>query len=295
MNGPEKDDRKLSFRSRQSSNKFGILDSFEASNHDYETISLDYTRKAEDGRPDRVVKMHSYAKIPVRDEIEEADSPMEPQDGGLISVAAKDKRNKLMKIDSHGYASVMPPEAQDNFWESNDTQQPPVSSGMDQSPLSSRRQRVSNTEEAWKHQLERGYAPLTLKPQYHSSSAPLMNRTSSDGILSNSLSLVAPGSTPRDYEVPIPRHAPPPPLSITKRKSSSPLIRQNPVFSPTYGHQTFLCDIREKEPDCCDLNFQGGSGFLRPGTGHHSRKHSASDITELTPTPSPVPLPFNSQ
>jgi len=284
-------------------------DSFEASSHDYETISsLDFSHKSILAKFEDVDVHNGYARIPIKHEIEEADSPLEAPLGYNTS-SGKDKRSKLMKIDSHGYASILPPETKDNFWEFDSLHNHDQDQEKSEKPSSPRRQRTSNTEEVWKLQQERGYATILMKP-------PLMSRTSSDGILSNSLSLVAPGSSPRDYEVPIPRHPPPPPLAINKRKTSSPLMKQKPVFSPTTEHKTFHSKEKTVQEELCDdedTNAVMASGedsndmlmtkaaacdterLLCAENVHSKKTRSASAVIGPAHQAISFPLPYNSQ
>ena len=288
-------------------------DSFEASSHDYETISsLDYSHKSIVAKLENVDMHNGYARIPISHDIEEADSPLETPPSYKTS-PSKDKRSKLMKIDSHGYASVLPLETKDNFWEFNSLHNHNQDREKSEEVSPSRRSRTSNPEEAWRHQQQRGYATISMKP-------PPMSRTSSDGILCNSLSLVAPGSSPRDYEVPIPRHPPPPPMAISNRKkTSSPLVKQNPVFSPTTEHKTFLSEgTSQQEEACGDIAAAANpsssssredyssllttkdaacdtSRFLSVEKTHPKRKHSASDVMGLEHHAISFPLPYNSQ
>ena len=307
--GSEQGENKHLFRV-QNSNIFHILDDFvssHASCHDYESISsLDYGHKFADLKSEDVDVVHGYARIPIKNDIEEENSPCKlPSDTHL---SAAGKRNKLMKIDSHGYASVLPPEVEDGSRGIDCLHQDNRQSNtMGTSTFSSKGHRVRDTEEAWKHQQARGYAPLTLKTQ-PPTPPPLLIRTSSDGILCNSLSLVAPGSTPRDYEVPIPRLSLPPPLAITKRKSSSPLMRHRAVFSPTTEHRTFISEAESvSEPRTVTLKDSDRQKRLKDVDGcvdpnfldtdtekdHHRRKHSAPNATG--PAPNENPLQYNSQ
>lgn len=275
-------------------------DSVTSSCHDYESInSFDFGHRA--AMKSKSCDSSDYAHIPHVCSIEEADSDSEPEQ-------ARPSRNKLLKIDSHGYASVLSPHHVDDSWEFDCLHQDRhrrdkdvLPSSSSSSSASSDKLRVRNVEEAWKHQQERGYASLTLK-SYPPPLPPSLNRTSSDGLVSNPPSLSSHGASPQDYEVPIPRHPLPPPPLVANRKKGIPLIRQRAVFSPTTEHQTF--SVFEREGDHAhfdsvswysDINKRiekdgtVNSDFLSMHREISRRNHSASEVTGLTAHFYPLP------
>lgn len=164
--------------------------------------------------------------ITARIDLDTLDSPPYIPDGAT--------RNKLLKIDSHGYASVLYPQEEDESWEFDCLNQEKHRHRDSQSSTSSN-VTVHNVEEAWRHQLEKGYAPLTMQQEL----PPLFSRTRS---APNAAQIHA-KPEPQDYEVP--RHLllpPPPPPMIALRRIS--LLKQRAATESTDGH---LSDVQEEE------------------------------------------------
>lgn len=192
------------------------------SSTDYESIpSIETTNL--DGRNSRIplgeLKLasnhssHDYESIDHTHLLNiDADSPVSPPyipDGAA--------RNKFLKIDSEGYASVLYPHEEDDSWEFDclnqdkdiNENQSNGNSGVT----------VQNVEEAWKHQLEKGYAPLTVRKQLPS--PPVFSRTSSAPPCAPPTSSPLPSAPePRDYEVPLHIIGAPLPPPVALRRSS---------------------------------------------------------------------------
>ncbi len=121
-------------------------------------------------------------------------------------------RNKFLKVDSEGYASVLFPHEEDEneSWEFDCLNQERYRNKSVSSTASS--VTVKNVEEAWKHQLEKGYAPLTLQRE---PLPPVFSRT-------RSAPNTSPMQEPQDYEVPIHllTQAVPPPLQLAMKRIS---------------------------------------------------------------------------
>ena len=283
--------------------------------HDYESIRLVgfvnkevIDQKSCDTKGVVLEQLHDYAHIPNMERVEEADTPgITPLDS-IFHKPVKVVRKNLLKIDSFGYASVLPSsQAEDDSCKLDchyqdeyrrDNSGPPLSSSCPNKVI------VSNVEEAWQHQQERGYAALTLKSRPPCPPPPLINRTSSDGLLSNSFSNLHPGATAQDYEVPVQILTLPPPLSVTNRKNSVPRTRKRAVSTFTTEQDvlrhlegTRLSIVNEdKHNDEVDTKEAIEHAEGVPSTvliDLSTRKHSASDVLEVT-THSPQ-LPRHSQ
>lgn len=163
---------------------------------------------------------------------------MDPSDSPPITDSAM--RIRLLKIDSHGYASVLYPHEEDESWEFDCLNQDRDQDGhQDPSPSSSHSNiTVHNVEEAWKHQLAKGYAPLTMQQE----PPPLFSRTRSAPI--NPHSFAKP--EPLDYEVPVHLMQPPPPPPMIALRRISWLKQQQAAAASesTDGH---LSDVQEEE------------------------------------------------
>lgn len=155
-------------------------------------------------------------------------------------------RNKLLKIDSQGYASVLYPQEMDDSWEfdclNQDKQHQRHSQSSNGSSVT-----VFNVEAAWKHQLEKGYAPLTVQQ-----SPPHFSRTSSAP--STAAQCPKLPQQPQDYEVPLHLMLPPPPPPMLFRRNG--LNKKQPAatrhlsdmqaanLDETDGH---LSDVQEED------------------------------------------------
>lgn len=193
------------------------------SSHDYETIEYEL----DNGE-------HNYAHIPAVD-----DSGLESPDRPYIPDGAT--RNKLLKIDSQGYASVLYPQDTDESWEFDCLNQ----DGRRESDLSdSSNVTVHNIEEAWKHQLAKGYAPLTMQRE----PPPSFTRTKS-----------APNSSkpePQDYEVPL-QVVPPPLPPISQRRIN--LAKQHAVHvCSELKSLVHADDVDKKDRNLLDIPEENG-------------------------------------
>lgn len=163
------------------------------------------------------------------------------------------KRNKFLKIDSQGYASVLSPHEEDESWEfdclNQDKQR---SSNSHNSSVT-----VHNIEEVWKQQLEKGYAPLTLKK---TEVPPLFSRTRS------APNAPLPTPNPQDYEVPLHLLMPVPPPPIAQKRVC--LNRQTAVCvelstPPSSSERdSILCYVQEEEDEECS-----GGGYTSLPSG----------------------------
>lgn len=159
-------------------------------------------------------------------------------------------RNKFLKIDSEGYASVLYPDEVDDSWEFDCLNQDKY---HENSANNSSSITVENVEEAWKHQCEKGYAPLTLQRE----PPPLFSRTKS---APNSAPL-PPKPEPQDYEVPFYLLPLPPPPPVAQRRSS--LVKQlaicSDLDSPGKGRSGVEVPEKEGSRDSKVENKQNGS------------------------------------
>lgn len=153
--------------------------------------------------------------------------PYVPPDGAT--------RNKVLKIDSHGYASVLYPHEEDESWEFDCLNQ---DKDQEPSPSSSHSNiTVHNVEEAWKHQLAKGYAPLTMQQE-----PPLFSRTRSAPLVPQ-----APVKhEPQDYEVPVHLMLPPPPPPMIALRRIS-LLKQQQAAAALENTDGHLSDVQEEE------------------------------------------------
>ena len=151
------------------------------------------------------------------------------------SIPERTRRSKLLKVDSQGYASILPQEI-DNSWEfdclNQEDKDQKDDPSNDHSSLT-----VHDVEDAWKLQLERGYAPLTL--QRKPSPSQNLYRHVNLG-----QKFVRTKSQPQDYEVPVQAlQAIPPPLIV-----KSELKRQRAISKGDTGNSTSsLSSIAEEE------------------------------------------------
>lgn len=212
------------------------------SSHDYETI-------------DNFMAAPRVRSIDEDDTLDSPDSPPFIPEGA--------KRNKFLKIDSQGYASVLYPHEEDDTWEidclnqQEDNNRSSSSGGRNSSSSVT----VHNVEEAWRHQLEKGYAPLTLTK---AEPPPLFSRTRSAP--NAPLPTTPSGPHPQDYEVPLHLLMPVPPPSIALAKKRVCLIKQPALCMelgttpPTERDSAVLCDLLEEEDDGDDERDGRGGG-----------------------------------
>ena len=213
----------------------------------------------------------SYTCIPITEKTDEIDTNTQPTNS-FSSQQARAERIKLFNIDDHGYATVLPPaqangSCEPDYSDEDDCLAPSPKSRPTSRPTSSspsREHTVSNVEEAWRHQLERGYAPLTLKSR-PPCPLPSRDRASSDKFLSKSFPVPNRRSSPQDYEIPVPCNPPLPPPIVTNRKNSNPLAKLKEVFQPSTEQEN-----------------KGKGVDLTKHIDRPRRYHSATDETELT-------------
>lgn len=205
------------------------------SSSDYESISsLDlggYIRR-NDGIPTFTktisTSSHDYESIDnlaitTSIDIDSPDSPPYIPDGAT--------RNKLLKIDSEGYASVLYPHEEDESWEFDCLNQ---DRHEDSQPTTNSNITVNNVEEAWKHQLEKGYASLTMQQE----PPPLFSRTRSAPHAAQAVHR----PEPQDYEVPMHLMLPPPPPPMIALRRIS-LLKQQAASAASAD----LSNVREEE------------------------------------------------
>lgn len=250
-----------------------------SSNSDYESISsldLNYSRRKVDAviyaNMQSIDSTHDYESIDnlaitTSIDIDSLDSPPYVPDGAA--------RNKVLKIDSHGYASVLYPHEEDDDWfdclnqdrdqddrdhldrhhdryqdrhhqerhherhQDSRSQDSRPQDRLQDSPFSSTSNiTVHNVEEAWRHQLVKGYAPLTMQQE----PPPLFSRTRSAPIVP--LVVAQRQAEPQDYEVPVHLMPPPPPPMIELRRISLLKQQQAAGSEGTDGH---IRDVQEEE------------------------------------------------
>jgi hypothetical protein len=151
-------------------------------------------------------------------------------------------RNKHLKIDSHGYASVEYPREDDGWIDclneesdhekDQDRDLDRYQEKHQESPFSSTNNiTVHNVEEAWKHQLIKGYAPLTMQQD-----PPQFGRTRSAPSPAHA---AAKPAEPLDYEVPVHMMMPPPPPPMIELRRISLLKQQQAAGQ--------LSDVQEED------------------------------------------------
>ena len=196
------------------------------SSHDYETIDCFATTQSID--------------------LDSPDSPPFIPDGAA--------RNKFLKVDSQGYASVLYPHEEDETesWEFDCLNQEKY---RNESTSSTSSVTVKNVEEAWRHQLVKGYAPLTLQRQ---PPPPIFNRTRSAPTVPTvpAVPTAVPTASsvqqePQDYEVPLHLMAgaiPPPPHVAMKRNSLTKQPAQD-LRTPAEEAAKVLTDVPEDDSE----------------------------------------------
>ena len=201
--------------------------------HDYETISSFLNEGEEEEDVGDGVSHYTHVPPTTKDTSVEATKSPSSRSNSRAATHAK-----LLKIDSEGYASVLYPHETDNTWEFDCLNQDSTSADDNSSDMT-----VHNAEEAWKHQQERGYAPLTLQREplphfYRTSSAPSKS----------SLATSSAKPEPQDYEVPLkvlPPLPPPPSLAVAGRRRTS-LMRQQAILNSPDDSSTFLSRLSEE-------------------------------------------------
>lgn len=190
-------------------------------------------------------------------DLDSPDSPPYIPDGAT--------RNKLFKVDSHGYASVLyPHEEDDDSWEFDCLNQDKYRHRDSQTSNSSN-VTVQNVEEAWRHQLEKGYAPLTMQQE----SPPPFSRTRS----APNAAQVHPIPGPQDYEVPMHLMLPPPPPPMIALRRISLLKQQAATESGP------LSDVQE-ETCSSGAEVVNGVASVAPSAKEDSMESQSAELDE---------------
>ena len=188
-----------------------------------------------------------------------------PSSDGARPLSDSIRRVRQLEIDSHGYALVLPHEV-DDTWEFDCLNQDRHHhANQDKYHHGNSGLTVKNVEEAWKHQLERGYAPLTLK---NTPPPPIFSRTCSDKSVLAKSHPQATKPHPQDYEVPL--HVKsgmplPPPPSVSQRRISltrqQALVREETDGTNNGGRSPSQLNSVEEEK----LQYEDQRGFLDSG------------------------------